>query len=91
MSITRYLCGLSIVLLILVQASKPGAAFTEDAFQAFDSVVEDVTTAYIPYETSMSNMGSASQWFGHFQSVTMQGFDQIDHKADAMRQCLTTS
>jgi hypothetical protein len=88
MSIWRYLCGLSIVLFLLVQQSKPGSAFTEDAFQAFDSVVEDVTTAYIPYESSM---GSASQWFGHFQAVTMQGFDSIDHRADTVRQCLTTS
>ena len=88
MSVSRYLCGLSIILFLLVQQSKPGAALTEDAFQAFDSVVEDVTTTYIPYEPGM---GSASQWFDRFQAVTAQGIDRIDHQTDVVRQCLTTS
>jgi len=90
MSVTRYLCGLSIILFLLVQQSKPGSALTKDAFQAFDSVVEDVATTYVPYEPTMG-MGSASYWFDRFQAVTMQGIGSIDHKSDVVRQCLTTS
>jgi hypothetical protein len=87
MSITRYNCGLSIIMLILLQQSKP-AAMAKDAFQAFDSVVEDVATAYVPYHVTTESAGA---WLDRVETMTRHGFDRIDLKADEVRQCLRTS
>jgi hypothetical protein len=88
MSIPRYLCGLSIILIILLQQSRPGVAFAENAFQALDSMVEDVAEgAYVPLDDKLRS----SDWFDRFEMMTRQGISGMDNRASTLRQCLATS
>jgi len=87
MSIPRYLCGLSIILIILLQQSRPGAAFTKDAFNAFDSAIEDMATTYIPLDATMR----PNDWLERFETMTRQSISRVDGSADAFRQCLASN